>query len=144
MNDNVNETRKDKVKDNLDNFAKKDESKHNAVYVYNSIRGIVEEISKSNRTNEMILNSNRITRSDILNTIDKMISISDNEDFIREIDKIAYETLFTGFDMLWMRVQRLKQMCNIYYPTQYEGSIGECIHFILNKGIDGKWKEKED
>lgn len=142
MNDNVNEFRRDEVKDNLDNFAKKDESKHNAVN--NSIGGIVEEINKSNRTNEMILNSNRITRSDVLNTIDKMISISDNEDFISEIDKIAYETLFTGFDMLWMRVQRLRQMCNIYYPTQYEGSIGECIHFILNKGIGSKWKEKED
>lgn len=138
MNDNVNEYKKEKIKDSLDNFVKKDESN------YNGLSNTIEEIKKSERASKMIFNSNRITRSDVLDTIDKMISISDNEDFIREIDKIAYETLFTGFDMIWMRAQRLKQVCNIYYPTQYEGSIGECIHYILNKGIGSKWKEKED
>lgn len=99
---------------------------------------------KDRKLEERLERSKKITRERLTIAIDEMIQVSDNEDFIREIDKIAYETIFSPIGMLRMRAQRLLSIINIYYPNQETDSIDETIHYIYEKRVGQAWKGKED
>lgn len=83
-------------------------------------------------------NTKKLTRSRLINTIDDIIENSSNDEFINEIDKIAYETLFTKTDALWMRAERLNKLILLHYNDDSLIHDDDCEREIIESIFDEK------